>query len=410
MRVRRILPSRLGAVIAATLVVLGATGFLPGSAPEVQSAPANLVLEGRAGLGPGVDHLRYSTRYPLNQIHVLRVKAGANVSIRPVLSKNRVIGDRTSSGLETTSSMCRRVGGLGCVNGDFAACRSCTAPMGGVIRHGEVLRTPLPGGPQLSIGPRGPTAGVLPWNGLVRSRFVWGSSVTKDYLRLTGVNVVRPADGIVLYTPAWATRTGTAAGGTEVVVTADGRAALGRKVELRLGAIGTGGDAAIPSNGFVLSASGKAEAELRAFWLETRRFPELLTSVALALWTTPHVTQSLGGHPVILQGGKPLPRPAPGDTASLVRHPRTVVGWNAAGDTWLVTIDGRQSGYSVGATFWEAAAVLQRLGATEGINLDGGGSTTFVAKRCGGSLCVRNRPSDGRERAVTTALAVVPRR
>jgi exopolysaccharide biosynthesis protein len=114
---------------------------------------------------------------------------------------------------------------------------------------------------------------------------------------------------------------------------------------------------------------------------------------------------------VILRGGKPLPAPHPNDQGSRVRHPRTLVGWNDAGDVWLVTIDGRQRGRSVGATYWEAAAMLQQLGATDGINLDGGGSTTFVARRCTGpSLCVRNRPSDGRERAVTTALAVVPRR
>jgi hypothetical protein len=415
MRVRRMAPPRLGAaVVAAMVVLLGATGFLPGSAPAARSAPGSLVLQGRAILAPGVDHLRYSTQSPLNMIHVIRVKAAAGASIRPVLSGNRVIGSTTSSGLETTSSMCRRASAVGCVNGDFTACTGCTAPLGGVIRHGEVLRTPHPSWPQLSVRAGRLTAGQLAWTGIVRSRYEWIEQQQEQTkvldLDLTGVNVVRPANGIVLYTSAYAARTGTVAGGTEVVLGADGRAALQRTVNLRVGAIGTGGNALIPSGGFVLSAAGTAEAALRSFWLETRRHPERLASVVLGMWTTPSVSQSLGGHPVILRGGQALAPAAAGDTASQVRHPRTVVGWNAAGDAWLVTIDGRQPGYSVGATYWEAASVLQQLGATEGINLDGGGSTTFVAKRCSGSLCVRNRPSDGRERSVTTALAVVPRR
>jgi exopolysaccharide biosynthesis protein len=230
-------------------------------------------------------------------------------------------------------------------------------------------------------------------------------------LGLNGVNVARGSNGIVLYTPTYAASTRTPAGGYEVVVTADSRAALNRTINVRLGSAGTRSDTSIPSNGFVLSAApGSAATRLRAFWTEGKLHSDRLIALTLRLQTSAPVSHTIGGHPVILTNGKPLPPPAPNDKASLVREPRTLVGWNAAGDVWLVTIDGRQRGYSVGATFWEAADVLRQLGATDGINLDGGGSTTFVAKRCAGSLCVRNRPSDGRQRGVTTALAVIPRR
>jgi hypothetical protein len=82
------------------------------------------------------------------------------------------------------------------------------------------------------------------------------------------------------------------------------------------------------------------------------------------------------------------------------RHPRTIVGWNRE-ESLLVAVDGRQPGYSVGLTLREAAELLARLGATEGINLDGGGSTTLAI---GGTVV--NRPSDrlvlraGREEVV----------
>jgi hypothetical protein len=72
----------------------------------------------------------------------------------------------------------------------------------------------------------------------------------------------------------------------------------------------------------------------------------------------------------------------------------------------LVTAD-RRSGWSAGLTVVEAARLLRTLGAVEAINLDGGGSSTFVE---GGF--VANRPSDGTdeplERTVVDAIVIVP--
>ena len=46
---------------------------------------------------------------------------------------------------------------------------------------------------------------------------------------------------------------------------------------------------------------------------------------------------------------------------------------------YLLTIDGRQSGYSDGAYDWETAEWLKIVGAWDGANMDGGGSTCLVA-------------------------------
>ena len=76
----------------------------------------------------------------------------------------------------------------------------------------------------------------------------------------------------------------------------------------------------------------------------------------------------------------------------------------------LVVIDGRQPGYSVGMTLRETAALLRELGAQEGLNLDGGGSSAMAIVDDSVSRGVRlvNRPSDAAgERAVANALAVV---
>ncbi len=70
----------------------------------------------------------------------------------------------------------------------------------------------------------------------------------------------------------------------------------------------------------------------------------------------------------------------------------------------LVTVDGRQPGWSVDASFVESAAIMRALGAAEAVNLDGGGSTTMAV---GPDLV--NRPSDATgERPDADAIVLLP--
>jgi hypothetical protein len=67
------------------------------------------------------------------------------------------------------------------------------------------------------------------------------------------------------------------------------------------------------------------------------------------------------------------------------RQPRTAYGLSGDGRYLiLVTIDGRQSDFSDGALDWETAEFLLLFGASNGMNMDGGGSTCMVkASYCG---------------------------
>ena len=60
-------------------------------------------------------------------------------------------------------------------------------------------------------------------------------------------------------------------------------------------------------------------------------------------------------------------------------NPYTAVGLKADGTAVFYTIDGRQSGHSVGATYTQVAQRLQELGCVAAVALDGGGSTTLGA-------------------------------
>ena len=93
-------------------------------------------------------------------------------------------------------------------------------------------------------------------------------------------------------------------------------------------------------------------------------------------------------------------------------NPRTAAGIASVGNDQrllLVVIDGRQPGYSVGMTLRQTAELLQALGATRAVNLDGGGSSAMVVRdNATGALRVRNKPSDpAGERPVGNALAVL---
>jgi exopolysaccharide biosynthesis protein len=93
------------------------------------------------------------------------------------------------------------------------------------------------------------------------------------------------------------------------------------------------------------------------------------------------------------------------------RAPRTVAGVRADGTLLLVVFDGRRPGVSEGVTLPEAAGVLLSLGAVDAMNLDGGGSSTMVVRdRVRNSPSDPGRTDDRRQRKVSNAIAVVPRR
>ena len=88
--------------------------------------------------------------------------------------------------------------------------------------------------------------------------------------------------------------------------------------------------------------------------------------------------------------------------------PRTAIGQKADGSLIFYTIDGRQKGYSVGASEALLAQRLQQLGCVTAIGMDGGGSTTLTATLPDQlTSSVINRPSGGTERAVSTHIFLV---
>ena len=90
------------------------------------------------------------------------------------------------------------------------------------------------------------------------------------------------------------------------------------------------------------------------------------------------------------------------------RASRTAVGITKTGKVVLMVLDGRQEPFSCGGSMQEIAQIMLEAGCVEAVNLDGGGSTTYVAKQPGAEeLAVISRPSDGAARSVATSLMMV---
>jgi len=269
-------------------------------------------------------------------------------------------------------------------------------PRGLQINDGEVLSAPS-GNVSLWIDYSG-----QPHVENVASRF----EITWPDGRITpfGLNGPRTNDAIELYTPADGATTHTS-GGRELVLEPQGSRWLPLRMErdypARVREIRAMGNTSLSSNSMVLSLGPSVMEQFQGVTtgavlrISTRSVPDLLNAKT-----------AISGGPVLLRNGKPQKIRAAPDAAyefstMLERHPRTAFGWNDQ-SFFLVQVDGRQRDLSLGMTLDELSGYLVKLGCTEAVNLDGGGSSSlwFAGK-------VRNNPCDGYERDIANSLIVL---
>jgi hypothetical protein len=372
---RRILLAALAPLLAAT--ALGAQG----------SVPAGYQTQGSSRLADGVDHEALTLTDPAQSVNVARVAPGAARIV--AVSSHDAVANQGAGG-ELPSDMCRRVGCFAGINADFRD--AAGDAVGGVVSGGRLLRSPVPGRPQLIVTRDGRLqAGPLDWTGSV------SSSDGRTVLAVGGVNVApRPGD-VVLFTPAWGGDT-PAGADTELVVRSTGAiGTIGGVTPMEIIGIRSDGGP-IPSDGAVLAASGSASATLHAF-ADRAAAGHISTTLSLRIRTSVDAVESVGGNPVVLRDGQPA-FPAVDDSFTRDRHPRALVGWNPAGEVVLVTVDaGRDD--AAGLTLAEAADLLIGLGATDGFGFDDRAATFVAAGE------VKNRPVGDLEPPVVNALMVV---
>lgn len=156
------------------------------------------------------------------------------------------------------------------------------------------------------------------------------------------------------------------------------------------------------------STEGPAMTDGRTWSTSTNARPCLVIhrdrSVTIKKLTRPAADdwEVVGGNTMLVHDGIAVPH------QSKARHPRTVVGLDKTGKRLIIlVVDGRKPAIAVGMSYDELAAEMLRLGCTEAVNLDGGGSTLMAVRDAAtGEMKILNEPTDGRERAVADVLGV----
>ena len=392
--------ARLTRAVAAGALVLAATAAVTVPAAAPAAAATNYqdpVLTDTYHVAPGLDRqlYRWQTIGGTQRIQVLRSSlTDSRVQLRPELAGGVV------PGREPVNRTVSRLGGraVAAVNGGFWLSSPSGDPEGLVVQDGRYLSEPATQG----VGPRAAFA-LFPQGGHAVGRPGYSGSVwfpSGRSAKLAAINRL-PHDGeLVAYTSDYASRTGTPAGTVEV--TFDG---LNLDVETLTSALVTqvrGNNGPLPANVTVLAGRGTWASQLQAL-----RPGDRVTFDTRMSEDWRGATEALAAGPLILKDGQITSSRSwevegfSNRVHNDVAHPRTVVGFTPDKQMLLVTIDGRQSRWSVGLTTQETADLMRRLGAVDAVMMDGGGSTTMVTDGR-----VENRPSDGFARSVSNALVL----
>jgi hypothetical protein len=370
-------------------------GPLPaGSVPQT-AAPD--LSQGR-NLAPGVTLYHVTDPSPLDppapiSIWILRVDPAA-ADLRAALANDEVMET------ERVADIAARHGAVAAINAGFFLPNGDPA---GIYKLGGrlVSDTRRPRG---AVGLVRQPSGTRLIFGRVTARMslVVRRSARRDVrLEIAGVDTTRRRGQLMLFTPAYHAHTDTAPGGLEWIL--DGRPLRVREPPR------SSGKTPIPKAGFVLSFGGsRPPPPLAALRPGSRVDLETHYGPAADRGAWADATDIIGGAGLLASDGRFVDDwAAEAFTAGFaeLRHPRTAIGTRPDGSIWLVTVDGRQPRLSAGMTRVELREFARRLGLTNVLNLDGGGSTTMWA-----AGEVVNSPSDlAGPRKVSDALLVVPR-
>ena len=394
------------------LAFLAAFGTLAGAA-LVGAAPAGAV-PGTTRLAPGVTYRQFDIRAArgVTHAHVVVVDL-RNTQVRVNLLYPGAVAAR-----EPVSGLADSAGAVAGVNGDFfnitetqhpgvAATGSTDGP---AIASGVALKGAVPDGQRFgpALPPGTNTRNVL-GVGIDRvarldSLALRGTVGTPEgRMPLGGFNqYALPVNSIGAFTAQW----GTVSRVRATCGTDTNRAAACStdtyEVTIRharvVSASHTPGSGAIAAGTTVLVGREAGAQQLRKLSVGER--VQVLHRLVASRSGVPY-RFALGGYPV-LRGGRPLS--GLDNSTSAVR---TAVGIAQNGHRLLLFATDGAVAYRSGLTIAEVAAEMRKLGSVDAFSLDGGGSTTLVARAPGASaVTVRNHPSGGAERPVPNGVGV----
>lgn len=223
-----------------------------------------------------------------------------------------------------------------------------------------------------------------------------------------GLNQQRQPNAAVLYTPTYGAST-FARGGRELILERDGNGPwlplqASQSYRARVRDVSTNGNTTLVPGIMVLSLAPSLLAGL----------PEATpgTTLEISTATAPDLAgakAAMAGGPALLKDGKAVftLKTPPADIgrnyserSKYERHPRSAAGWNAT-HFFMVIVDGRQPGLSMGMKLAELADYFVKLGCTDAMNLDGGKSAQMWMDGR-----IMNSPCQGEDTVASSLLVV----
>jgi hypothetical protein len=376
--------------------------------PTGTFAPSEMTSE---EIAPGVGHVEMTIPSGPWRIHLVTISPAAReVELRTVKGLGHVVGRERPSAMARRTATAEGRKLLAAVNADFFNFTPPGVSEGPQVSDGRVVKsedsnraartdTVLRDQPLFGVAADGkPFFADAHLDGWVLTEDV----ASQRLLRITRVNRAAERDSLTLYNSFIGDTTPSDSGVVELVVRTVHAAAMAGDtatgVVLRVDTLFAG--VAIPPDGVVFSIP----AELK---------PHSTTVGDTVSWSLPfagappRVRELVGGYPMLLRDGRPIPPDTTRIIASFAvkEHPRTAIATLADGSILLMAVDGRAES-SGGMSLPELTDFLRALGAVNALNFDGGGSTVMLVHDS-----IVSHPSDKEgERAVANALVVMGRR
>ncbi|MGZ3515989.1 MAG: phosphodiester glycosidase family protein [Vulcanimicrobiaceae bacterium] len=341
-------------------------------------------------VAPGVtygDYEMWTMEGPLS-IHVVAVDLhNPNVRVDTALASDRL----TSSG-ETVSSMAARTGAVAGINGDYFDINNTNAPLNILVKGGRLIKTPM----------KRYAFGLTRERQIEFSEFTFGGNLllsNGSAIALNGVNEwPPPSGGTGLLTPEF----GAVAPVQNLTLLAlEPLSGSPPFANYRVDGIVDNTTQQPPGYylGIGLNAYGNA-GDVNAG-----------DTLAATATTTPPLDDlfaAVGGGPLLVDNGAPFSdSDGPAGEEFNRRIPCSAAAVTRDGTLLFFVVDGRQPSLSIGLTRAQFTALMLAFGVQRAMALDGGGSSTIVARRLGDTAAsVQNSPSDGTERRVSDGIFV----
>ena len=333
------------------------------------------------------------------------------VSVEALIAQDKLSGGATVSSMATSHSTAEKSYFAGINTNFFVTSGTATngvskvgAPQQAAVSRGEIYLTSTAGNsgnrawPNFFMDADGkPNIGAISYD-------AGTAECNGQSVKFTTVNNSANNNAVSVYTPKYygilnqPSLNGSVAEVPAKMIEGD-YIEFGKTVKLEVtGAATTTGDRVIPDGEYMIAGRGNAMS-----FVQNLQPGDVVTLTARATVDGTEVfpMDVATGNPWILENGEVLESEGDRGDAS-ARHPRSSIGYSSdQSKLVMMVIDGR-SALSDGVHTKELAGMMYYAGADEAINVDGGGSSTMYTS----SLGVRNRPSDGHERACACGMFV----